>query len=173
MTAQGYVASVVIPAATQLLPPLMDSRPGWAMLLAIGRQESGFKYRRQVAGRADGHTTYGPARGWWQFELGGVEGVLEHPASRQAAAGVLDAIGYQDAGARDVHLALEHNDVLACAFARLLLWTDPRALPLGDNPTQGWLIYLSTWRPGRPHAHTWAHHYENAWATEWPGQKVI
>lgn len=168
MTPQDYVTRCVIPATAKLLPAEMDSTPAWAMLLAIGRQESGFRYRRQVAGRRAGETVYGPARGWWQFEMGGTEGVLEHPSTREVADGVLSALGY--AGARDCHLALEHNDVLACAFARLLLWTDPRALPTdAHGAPQGWLIYLATWRPGNPHVQTWNGHFDHAWATTWPG----
>lgn len=171
MTTQQYVARCVIPEAAKLLPEVMDSTPAWAMLIAIGRQESGFRYRRQVSGRQQGETTFGPARGFWQFEMGGVEGVLEHHGTREHASAVLRTMGYSGADARMAHLAIEDNDVLACVFARLLLWADPRGLPLEDDPTQGWLIYLASWRPGHPHPHTWASNFANAWETEWPGVK--
>ena len=47
-----------------------------------------------------------------------------------------------------VYNALEHDDVLAMGFGRLLLWTDPKALP-GLNDVDGaWQLYLRTWRPG-------------------------
>lgn len=170
MTTQEYITRCVIPATARLLPLVMDATPAWAMLLAIGRQESGFRHRRQVAGRRNGETVYGPARGWWQFEMGGTEGVLEHPSTRQVASDVLQTLGYGGADARTAHLALEHNDVLACAFARLLLWTDPRALPTdAHGAPQAWLIYLATWRPGEPHVSSWNGHFDNAWATSWPG----
>jgi hypothetical protein len=157
MSAAPYIARHILPAAAALLPSVMDSPEASALLMAIGRQESKFQARRQLPN--------GPARGFWQFELGGVEGVLEHPSSHASAVRVMEALGYPLASARDVHLAIEHNDVLAACFARLLLWTDPRALPSEDNPTQGWLIYLATWRPGRPHASTWAAHFDAAWTT--------
>lgn len=165
MTAQPYIVGLVLPTALALLPPVMTSPEAMALLVAIGRQESGFRYRRQVAGRSSsGETVFGPARGWWQFEMGGVEAVLEHRDIRDHAARTLDRMGYSD-DAREAHLALEHNDVLAAVFARLLLWADPRALPGADDPTQGWLIYLSTWRPGKAKPHTWSSHFDNAWAT--------
>lgn len=44
--------------------------------------------------------------------------------------------------------AIERDDVLACALARLLLYTDPSRLPdLGDE-AGAWDLYLRTWRPG-------------------------
>jgi hypothetical protein len=86
-----------LPAAAELLPPAMMKSPrAWAMLLAIGLQESKFLHRRQVVD-AKKHT-FGPARGFWQFERGGgTAGVLQHtktsdlalPAARQRPAGVL------------------------------------------------------------------------------------
>ncbi|MNG31598.1 hypothetical protein D3C84_1174300 [compost metagenome] len=61
-----------------------------------------------------------------------------------------------------VYVAIEHDDVLAAALARLLLWTDPGKLPkLGDE--QGaWDLYLRTWRPGKPHPETWPALYAQA-----------
>jgi len=53
----------------KLLPQKMDTPDARAMLVAIGLQESGFAYRKQVGG---------PARSFWQFEMGGVTGVLTH-----------------------------------------------------------------------------------------------
>lgn len=124
------------------------------MLLAIAGQESGLSARKQMGG--------GPARGLWQFEKGGgVAGVLRHAASRPAALGVCDALLVSPA-ADVVHPALEMNDHLACAFARLLLFTDPAALPGMDQPDIGWAYYLRTWRPGKPHPQTWAGHWREA-----------
>jgi hypothetical protein len=161
-----YVVEHVYPVAVALLPAEMWEREAFAMLTAIGFQESAFTHRRQLPN--------GPARGFWQFELGGTEGVLEHPASRDHAAHVLAALSYNDyPSSRDVHLAIEHNDVLACCFARLLLWTDPRALPSQGKPTDGWLQYLATWRPGKPHQSTWAGNFARAWSDEpWTGMRA-
>lgn len=61
-----------------------------------------------------------------------------------------------------VYTALEADDVLAAGFARLLLWADPHRLPdVGDADT-AWALYLRTWRPGKPHPHTWAALYAQA-----------
>ena len=46
--------------------------------------------------------------------------------------------------------ALEHDDVLAAAFGRLLLWTDPRAPPAVGDESGAWALYLRCWRPGKP-----------------------
>ena len=158
MTTAAYLRDAIIPTALSLLPAPMESFAARAMLLAIAGQESGYRYRRQVGG---------PARGWWQFEAGGgVVGVLEHPASRGAAGEVLATLGYAGATAAQIHAALEHNDVLAAVFARLLLWTDPRPLPQSVlSGVDGWAIYLATWRPGKPRPQTWAGYY----AASWPG----
>lgn len=146
-----HAAHRVLPVAYALLPPEMGSRTASAMLLAIGLQESAFRHRRQISG---------PARGFWQFERGGVEGVLTHRASRDHATRVLEVLCYRGADVAAVHAALEHNDVLACVFARLLLWTLPGALPKDEHAeADGWKQYLSAWRPGKPHRETWAGNY--------------
>jgi hypothetical protein len=170
MTPLRYVLTHVYPLAFSLLPPQMNSGPALVMLTAIALQESRFLHRRQIASRAGGILAFGPARGWWQFEMGGVEGVLSHHASRASAEAVCRVLGYDPADERGVHLALEHNDVLAACFARLLLWTDPRLLPQGpDKAVDGWTQYLATWRPGKPHATTWAGHFATAWSADLPG----
>jgi hypothetical protein len=164
MTPHAFLTEALVPALA-LLPPQMDSQSARAMCIAIALQESRLQHRRQIAGyRADGAPIYGPARGLLQFEMGGTEGVLEHHASRRAAAAVLDARGYRDIPARAVHLAFEHDDILAAAFGRLLLWTDPRLLPQtpADGPT-GWLIYLATWRPGKAKPATWSANFTAGW----------
>lgn len=152
----ALVARYVIPQALALLPPAMDTPGARAMLLAIGLQESRFLYRRQIGG---------PARGFWQFERGGgVRGVLTHPATAATAGGVLERLRYgRGASHTDVHAALEHNDVLACVFARLLLWATPGALPVADHADDGWALYLAGWRPGKPHPKAWPSLFREAW----------
>ncbi|MOA34941.1 hypothetical protein D3C78_1563560 [compost metagenome] len=108
------------------------------MLLAVGLQESLLIHRRQLGG---------PARGLLQFETGGVRGVLEHRSSRGHARAVCAARGVQPTTAA-VYAALEHDDVLAMAIGRLLLWTDPYQLPDLDDADAAWALYLRTWRPG-------------------------
>ena len=134
------VVEKAIKPALAMLPARMRSREAIVMLLAIGLQESLFKYRRQMGN--------GPARGLWQFEMmGGVNGVLQHRSSAKLA---LDACRDRSvtAAADDVHAKLEHDDVLAAVFARLLLWTDPKPLPALNDIETAWQLYLRTWRPG-------------------------
>ena len=52
---------------------------------------------------------------------------------------------------------IETDDQLACAAARLLLFTDPKRLP--TDPDAGWDLYARTWRPGKPHRSTWDEFY--------------
>lgn len=137
----GALAAIragALTTALRLLPSRMTSPEAEAMLLAIGLQESLLIHRRQIGG---------PARGLLQFETGGVRGVLEHQASRQPARAVCAARGVQPTTAA-VYAALEHDDVLAMAIARLLLWTDPKPLPELGDADAAWALYLRTWRPG-------------------------
>ena len=144
--------------ALRLLPPAMDSKEARVMLYAIGLQESRFTHRAQVI---DGGGK-GPARGYWQFERGGgVTGVLRHPASRFWASSVCNARNIP-AQPLNVWLALETDDVLAAALARLLLFTDPARLPAIGEQATSLRYYLRVWRPGKPHPETWPECYETA-----------
>lgn len=119
------------------------------LLVAIAWQESRIKERAQLGG--------GPARGFWQFEKGGgLAGVVSHDATQEIAVKLFQelAIPYPQR-----FLAIELNDTLACCFARLLLYTDPRPLPVGEEAA--WDYYLTNWRPGKPHKRTWG----DAWRT--------
>lgn len=142
-----------IEPALALLPAKMDTPAARVMLLAIGLQESRFLHRRQIGG---------PARGFWQFEKGGgVRGVLTHASTREHAQAVCKArgvLGTADA----VYETLGKDDVLAAAFARLLLWSDPKALPPINAEAAAWAVYQRTWRPGKPHSHTWPELYSRA-----------
>jgi hypothetical protein len=145
---------VVLPGL-KLLPDSMDTPAARAMLLAIGLQESRFEHRRQEGG---------PARGFFQFELGGgVAGVLQHHSSKGIAMDALKRLQY-GLNAREAYEAIEHNDLLAAAFARLLLWTLPVRLPGPNDYDHSWGQYLAAWRPGRPHRETWNTFYWQAWS---------
>lgn len=151
-----YIDRHIVPAAYALLPGRMQSPAATAMLLAIGLQESAFEDRRQIGG--------GPGRSFWQFEATGVRGVLRHRASAVHAAAVLAKLQYPDHSVLAVQASLEHNDVLACAFARLLLWTLPDQLPPdAHSGDQGWDQYLRAWKPGKPHRPRWNPNYGVAW----------
>lgn len=146
----------LIPAAARLLPGVAFTPEAKVMLLAIGLQESRFEHRRQIKG---------PARGFWQFEAGGgTAGVLRHPATSARASQLVSARLERPSTAA-VNEALASDDVLACAFARLLLFTDPRPLPALGNPQAAWDYYVRNWRPGKPHRDTWDALYAKALAT--------
>ncbi|GAB3484470.1 hypothetical protein [Azotobacter salinestris] len=152
MTLSEIRAAAIAPALA-LLPARMTSPAAEVMLLAIGLQESALRHRRQVGG---------PARGLWQFEQGGgVRGVLQHPLSRPRALSICEARGIAPVPSA-VYAALEHDDILAAAFARLLLWTDPAPLPAVGEVGKAWDLYLRTWRPGKPHRHSWDRLYAQA-----------
>ena len=154
MTQLSDVIEKAIKPALAMLPARMRSREALVMLLTIGLQESLFKCRRQMGN--------GPARGFWQFErAGGTTGVIRHSASRSHAATVCALRGIEPPPPpmiqmsrpeldfiRAVYDGLEFDDVLAAAIARLLLWTDPKALPALNDADAAFDLYIRTWRPG-------------------------
>jgi hypothetical protein len=147
------IASKAMVPAFALLPARMDTKEARCMMLAIGLQESRFQHRQQIGG---------PARGFWQFEKGGgVRGVIMHDTTREAAKAVCKARGIP-ATTDAAYAALDQDDVLAAAFARLLLWTDPKPLPALGETDQAWGLYTRTWRPGKPHRQTWDALYNRA-----------
>lgn len=152
MDLDAITDAAILPALA-LLPPAMNTPQARVLLLAIGLQESRFQHRRQIGG---------PARGFWQFERnGGVRGVLMHPASREDALRICAARHVAPVSAT-IHATLETDDILAAAFARLLLWTDPLRLPDAGDADGAWALYLRTWRPGKPHPQTWSALYAQA-----------
>ena len=140
-------------ATAALCPQVLDSQAAKAMLMAIAMQESRFDARRQIGG---------PARGFWQFELGGIRGILNHRASQPIIFSVLDRLDY-DHQPETSYAAIEHNDVLAFAYARCLLWTLPDPLPLPHETEEGWRQYVEGWRPGRSRRDSWSAFFDKAW----------
>lgn len=155
MTPDFFLETALRPAL-RLLPEKMNSPSAISMILAVGLQESRFQHRKQIGG---------PARGYLQFEQGGgVRGVLTHPASKPHIQTVLTALDYDPkSDAEACYAAIEHNDILAAAFGRLLLWTHPKPLPARSDPTGAFAYYLATWRPGRPYPATFPDFYREAW----------
>ena len=134
-----------------------DSPLARVALVTIQQQEDPEQRRFQVlsGGRK------GPARGLWQFEQGGgVRGVMNHPASMAYAKAVCALRGVPWVE-RVIWERLEFDDTLACAFARLLLWTDPYRLPTSAD--EAWSLYaLRVWLPGKPHRSTWNPNWDRA-----------
>jgi len=152
MTLFEVIRDIINPAAL-LLPASMDSSRARVMLIAIALQESRFTHRLQIMG---------PARGFWQFErAGGTLGVLQHAASKKHA---FEACAVRSClpNSRAVYMQIATDDLLACCFARLLLYTDPRPLPQIGDIEGSWQYYLNNWRPGKPHRRTWNELYDEA-----------
>jgi len=59
-----------------------------------------------------------------------------------------DSRGYARQTEKELFSQLELDDVYAAGMARLLLWTDPKALPALNRPNDAFEYYLRTWRPG-------------------------
>jgi len=161
---EEFLAGIIDPGLAMLArytgaPLISDASK--AFLLAIALQESGPALKARYQGFP---STYpGPAKGWWQFEeRGGVHGVLHHRASAELAGQVCrycEVHPHQKA----VWRAIEGHDLLACAFARLLVLTDPYPLPVRE--ADAWAQYLRLWRPGKPHPARWPGHWATATGT--------
>lgn len=147
MNPQRLIDLAIRPALEMLIPEL-HGLLAERLLVAIAVQESGITHRAQIGG---------PARGWWQFERIGVEGVLRHRKAGPVLSNIAAVLGYPP-DAHVLHSAIEHNDLLAAATARLALWTDPHPLP-GDS-ANAWACYLRVWRPGHPRPE----HWDASWA---------
>ena len=149
------------------LTPTDDVR---RFMLCVALQESGpdldARYQNSPA------TDPGPARGWWQFEQGdatsraGVYGVMTHKASGLYSVKMCD-IYHVVPDPACVWRALEGHDMLAGAFARLLMLTDPWPVP--NASVAGWECYCDRlWRPGKPHPETWPTNWQTATNTVQP-----
>lgn len=128
-----------IEAGLELLPANMRTAQAKVLLYATSRQENPQRQPKQIGG---------PAVGDYQFESGGgVKGVLEHRSTAALAASVCKARGIAPSRL-SVYEALQHDPILAAAFARLLYYTDPGRLPVIGDEQGSWDLYLRTWRPG-------------------------
>lgn len=149
---------------------IADVRASRRLMLAIAGQESEMTYRRQ----GEGMHAFGPARGFWQFELAGVAGVLGARASGPVARRVVHEWLKADTALRGwVNPVLgalgdgtPTGDAVAVAFARLLLWCDPRPLPDDEDDDAMWEYYVANWRPGKPRRDAWGTWCEQARGVE-------
>ena len=147
LTPAAEVIRVSIDPGLALLPSAMDTPAARVLMLAICGQEADFTHRWQVYDLKRPEAR-GAARGLWQFERdGAVRGVLTHERSRSYAIEVCAERGVKPT-VDAVYQTLHADDVLAGAFARLLLWTDLRALPAVGEVEAAWQMYLRNWRPG-------------------------
>lgn len=156
MTPARFLVTAIDPALS-ILPLKMSSDEARAMVLAVCWQESDLAARRQKPA--------GPAHGYAQFEhSGGVVEVLTSRSTRVAAAAVCAVLDIEPT-VQEVYRALEFQDVLMAAFARLLLWKHPMPLPSRSEVDRGWFMYQSSWRPGTPHPEKWPQSFDIGWRT--------
>lgn|SRR5690348_1047900 len=155
MSPTTFLNEVVAPALAAIGVTAMDSPEARLMLTAIALQESGLRTRTQDDG--------GPARGLLMFERNGVLSVMHGVATSSYAYNACIKFGVLW-GSTSILAALQRDDELACVFARLLLWSDPRPLPeLGDE-MGAWNLYERCWRPGKPSYTRWKQVYPQALA---------
>jgi hypothetical protein len=155
MTPDDFVATVLDPGLLLLnrVGGIWSDDRARVLLVAIAGQESGITERRQ---------NLGPARGWFQFEkLGAVSGVLQHQLTASPAAKVCSELCIP-ADPATVYEAIAWSDHLSVAFARLLVWIDPAALPDVGQQDIAYGYYTRCWRPGRPRPSTWPDRYSAA-----------
>src|SRR5262245_6305410 len=118
------------------------------MCMVIPGQESNWNARFQGGG---------PARGYSQFEEGGgVHGVLTHPASSGLIRTICAAIDIDTVNDDTIYEAMAWSAFLNMVMTRLLLYTDPAALPAVGAEEVAWQYYLRNWRPGAPDRARWS-----------------
>lgn len=137
--------------AFALLPTKLDTKEARIEHAAIGFQESRFEARRQIITVVlEGqkvNVPEGPAVSFWQFERGGIQGVMRfHNVRVVEWARAVCQVRRVPFTVDDVWIAMQTDDVLGAAFARLLMYTDAAPLPVVQS--EGWEVYLRTWRPG-------------------------
>ncbi len=146
--------------AYKLLPPGMNSKAADVCVFAFGYQESSFEAHQQIIKKDGKLVEAGPAVSWWQMEKGGgIVGVLTHAASKAHALKVCKARGVSPTSSA-VWEAMKKDDVLGAAFARLLIYTNPFALPKVGDSAATWALYLREWRPGKPKPDKWPESYQ-------------
>lgn len=152
MNPQTLIRTAIIPAFEDLaslkIPDTFEAR---RQVLAIAFQETRLLHRRQVT--ASGHEN-GPAMSFWQFEkTGGCAEVFHNSSTRERMRRICTAYEVDDNAAALWH-AMQYQDIVAAAAARLLLFTLPAKLPTTEE--EGWKQYIAAWRPGKPHPQVWA-----------------
>lgn len=155
MTPDLFVRIAVNPAL-DLFPEPWRSDEARAFILAIALQESELKHRRQFGGEF--------AHSYLQFELIGIEGVWTHESTKRTAREICRTLDIAQTPL-GVWAAVEFHDILACAFARLLMRTLPQPLPVRGDTEISWNQYMVLWRPGRPRRVVWPSNVFHAWAT--------
>jgi hypothetical protein len=131
------------------------------MLLAIAMQESDLKNRTQVD--AYGEPLPKLARSFWQIEHPTVDLILNHERCMWLEPRVAELRYFPST--RIVHEKIAENDILACALAAALLWSDTKRLPGIGDEAEAWNCYIRNWRPSKPRPEDWPKNYSLAIGT--------
>jgi hypothetical protein len=159
MTPTEFETTIMTPGIAFMklhAPQVAWQRNAHVLALAIAGQESDWTARVQAGN--------GPAHSFWQFErAGGVRGVISHPTSAPIMRTLCAAAGV----ASEEHavwglMAKPEGDNLSLCMARLLLLTDPAAIPPPSDEEATWDYYRRNWRPGTPHKQAWRARIEAA-----------
>lgn len=142
-----FINQGILTEGLNLLPKNMNSLNARAQLLKTGLQESKLTYRRQLISTDRGLQPLGPAAGLWQFERGGIQGVMNHRATSKHLKDICEQRGVAPR-VEDIWIAIQTDDVLAAALARLNYWWSHRSLPDMHDRDGSWEEYLWCWRPG-------------------------
>lgn len=161
MTPQQFSDTIQTPQLARfaaIVPRVPITIPSRLIMLTIAGQEGGWEFRIQAGN--------GPAHGFYQFERrGGVAGVLGDTVTTGAARDLCAAVGIVASSVNAwAMMASPAGDLLAVGFARLLLWSDPAALPAPGDVEGAWNYYLRNWRPGSPRPAAWQSNYSAAYA---------
>jgi hypothetical protein len=166
MNATDFLTTIVRPSLAWMesvlgsTPLLTDANRTQVevMLTAIAGQESAWTYRVQA--------NDGPAHSYWQDEDGrheALDGVLTGAATSAWATKLCAAAKVAPNRIAVWELfATPAGDGLACAVARLLLWTHAGALPAVHDESGAYQYYLDLWEPGAPSRGRWAEVYPQA-----------
>jgi len=135
------------------------------LVTTIAGQEGLWKHRRQI-----GISEYYPqkvgARSYWQFESTWGGPVALNDILQKTPHQIAAVCSYLDiqCDAHSLYEACAWNDMLACAMARLALWSDPAPLPDYWDKGAGWQYYVRNWKPGAPHPESWSGLHDQAMA---------
>jgi len=142
---------------------------GNVLVMTCAGQESLWKSRRQIR-IGQYHPQSVGARSYWQMEStwGGPVAINDviQDTPRQLFAICEDLEIPTDE--LSLYEACAWNDTLACALARLLLWSDPAPLPEVGDKQGSWDYYRRNWKPGVPHPSTWSARYDASLAAMQP-----
>lgn len=141
-----------IDAGLAILPVNLGALAARVLLYATSRQENPGRSPRQIirSSKTGKLEPIGPAAGDYQMEKGGgIHGLLnfKSPTVQSLLAGACKSRGVQQTGDA-IFAAIQTDPILAAALARLLYYTDPKALPALGDESGAWWLYLRVWRPG-------------------------